>query len=195
MSRLTARTENGNAYLVNVKPDEQEVDSPHKNTLQCILDCFERLAAYEDTGLEPDEIEALKIASMGKSLAQITEFDGVTIDRLRELAGADKDGRCVVLLEPVSNTYKLLKPLEKSELFGMRGTAVLVAHTDGTPMLYGMDRVAAVLDTVSIYGECKMGIVAIYGRGLTLGDSEYGISWVAYDYSAEAEEALKGGTA
>jgi hypothetical protein len=48
MSRLTARTENGNAYLANVKPDEQEVDSPHKNTLQCILDCFERLAQYED---------------------------------------------------------------------------------------------------------------------------------------------------
>ncbi len=48
MSRLTARTETGHAYLVNVKPDEQEVDSPHKNTLQCILDCFERLAAYED---------------------------------------------------------------------------------------------------------------------------------------------------
>lgn len=48
MSRLTARTETGHAYLVNVKPDEQEVDSPHKNTLQCILDCFERLAHYED---------------------------------------------------------------------------------------------------------------------------------------------------
>lgn len=48
MSRLTARTEKGLAYLVNVKPDEQEVDSPYKNTLQCILDCFERLAYYED---------------------------------------------------------------------------------------------------------------------------------------------------
>jgi hypothetical protein len=48
MDRLTARTKNGHAYLVNVKPDEQEVDSPHKNTLQCILDCFERLAQYED---------------------------------------------------------------------------------------------------------------------------------------------------
>ena len=50
--RLTARTENGCAYLVNVKPDEQEVDSPYKNTLQCILDCFERLAAYEDAEAE-----------------------------------------------------------------------------------------------------------------------------------------------
>jgi len=48
MNRLTARTEKGLAYLVNVKPDEQAVDSPHKNTLQCILDCFERLAHYED---------------------------------------------------------------------------------------------------------------------------------------------------
>ena len=48
IERLTARTETGRAYLVNVKPDEQEVDSPHKNTLQCILDCFERLAQYED---------------------------------------------------------------------------------------------------------------------------------------------------
>lgn len=48
MERLTARTKNGHAYLVNVKPDEQEVNSPHKNTLQCILDCFERLAQYED---------------------------------------------------------------------------------------------------------------------------------------------------
>jgi hypothetical protein len=48
MNRLTARNEDGFAYLVNIKPDEQEVDSPHKNTLQCILDCFERLAYYED---------------------------------------------------------------------------------------------------------------------------------------------------
>ena len=48
MKRLTARAKNVLAYLVNVKPDEQEVDSPHKNTLQCILDCFERLAQYED---------------------------------------------------------------------------------------------------------------------------------------------------
>ena len=48
MERLTARTEKRLAYLVNVKPDEQVVESPYKNTLQCILDCFERLAYYED---------------------------------------------------------------------------------------------------------------------------------------------------
>ena len=54
MSRLTARTAQGLPYLVNVKDDEQEVDSPHKNTLQCILDCFARLAALEDILYAPD---------------------------------------------------------------------------------------------------------------------------------------------
>lgn len=57
----------------------------------------ERLAAYEDTGLTPEEVNAAKVALMGKTLAEITEFEGVPIDRLRELAEADKAGRCVVL--------------------------------------------------------------------------------------------------
>jgi DNA-directed RNA polymerase subunit RPC12/RpoP len=87
-------------------------------------------------------------------------------------------------LERVADDGKTLKPLEKSDLLQKRGMAVLVAHTDGTPMLYGMDRVAAVIDTVPIYGESHMGIVAIYGRGLTLGGSDYGIAWVAYDYNS-----------
>lgn len=56
-----------------------------------------RLAAYEETGLEPEAVEHLKLASMGKAIAEIKEFDGVPIDRLRELAQADRDGRCVVL--------------------------------------------------------------------------------------------------
>ena len=62
------------------------------------FDCLvERLAAYEDTGLEPESVEALKLSMMGKEISEITEFDGLPIDRLRELAEADKDGRLVVL--------------------------------------------------------------------------------------------------
>lgn len=57
----------------------------------------ERLAAYEDTGLQPESVEALKLSMMGKAISEITEFDGLPIDRLRELADADKDGRVVVL--------------------------------------------------------------------------------------------------
>lgn len=56
-----------------------------------------RLAAYEDTGITPESVEALKLSMMGKAISEITEFDGLPIDRLRELAEADRDGRLVVL--------------------------------------------------------------------------------------------------
>ena len=47
-----------------------------------------RLAAYEETGLKPEAVEHLKLASMGKAIAEIKEFEGVPIDRLRKLAQA-----------------------------------------------------------------------------------------------------------
>ena len=58
---------------------------------------WERIKRYEDTKRTPEQIEALEAAIMGKAVAQITEFEGLPIARLRELAVADKDGRCVVL--------------------------------------------------------------------------------------------------
>ena len=58
---------------------------------------FLSLAAYEDTGLTPESVEALKLSMMGKAIAEIKEFNGLPVDRLRELAEADKDGRVVVL--------------------------------------------------------------------------------------------------
>ena len=58
---------------------------------------WERLREYEDTGLYPESVEALKLPMMGKAISEITEFDGLPIDRLRKLAEADKDGRVVVL--------------------------------------------------------------------------------------------------
>lgn len=65
--------------------------------VQYQADFVDRLAAYEDTGIEPESVEALKLSMMGKTISEITEFDGLPIDRLRELAEADKDGRVVVL--------------------------------------------------------------------------------------------------
>lgn len=55
------------------------------------------LLAYEDTGLEPESVEALKLSMMGKAIAEIKEFNGLPVDRLRELAEADKDGRAITL--------------------------------------------------------------------------------------------------
>lgn len=65
---------------------------------------LERLAAYEDTGLTPEEVTAVKLNLMGKSVAEITEFEGISIARLKELAEADKDGRVVVLPCKVGDT-------------------------------------------------------------------------------------------
>lgn len=59
------------------------------------FDCLvERLAAYEDTGLTPEEVSAL-IKDWSDRCTIVGECGG--IDRLRELAEADKDGRLVVL--------------------------------------------------------------------------------------------------
>ena len=55
----------------------------------------DRLAAYEDTGLEPEEIKATFTPEAVIKLA--AQALGTTPDRLRELAQADKEGRCVVL--------------------------------------------------------------------------------------------------
>lgn len=66
-------------------------------TKGCIVPrLYKRLAAYEDTELTPESVEALKLSIMGKAITEITEFNGVPIARLKELAEADKDGRVVV---------------------------------------------------------------------------------------------------
>lgn len=71
----------------------------------CAMNCkweeaaWSRLAAYEDTGLTPEEVlpkdKADEIALKLMRLADLENFCSYT--RLRELAEADKDGRLVVL--------------------------------------------------------------------------------------------------
>lgn len=69
--------------------------------IECpIAKAFDRLAAYENTGLEPEELESLCDMDRREKMAEmlrIEEYFGVSIDRLRELVEADRDGRCMVL--------------------------------------------------------------------------------------------------
>ena len=67
---------------------------------------FLRLAAYEDTGLEPEEIARI-LDAYGRGMTLRTEnaqrlgiVKDIQTDRLRELAEADREGRCVVLDMP-----------------------------------------------------------------------------------------------
>ena len=62
-----------------------------------------RLAAYEDTGVEPEDIARI-LDAYGRGMTLRTEnaqrleiVKGIQTDRLRELAQADREGRCVVL--------------------------------------------------------------------------------------------------
>lgn len=53
-----------------------------------LIDAVQRLAAYEDTGLEPEAVEHLKLASMGKAIAEI----GKVVFLTREEAEAALEG-------------------------------------------------------------------------------------------------------
>ena len=58
---------------------------------------LDRLAAYEDTGLEPEEIAKIREDVETGYLKSTARRYGIPVDRLRELAKADREGRGVVL--------------------------------------------------------------------------------------------------
>lgn len=70
-----------------------------------------KLMPYLNIGLSPDELKALMLASAGTHVAEIKAFDGIAIDRLCDLAEADRDGRVVVLPCKVGDTvYRIFNP-------------------------------------------------------------------------------------
>lgn len=60
-------------------------------------DLYGRLKAYEDTGIEPEAVETVKLALCAKHMVDLETLNNTPISRLVELAEADKDGRVVVL--------------------------------------------------------------------------------------------------
>ena len=62
---------------------------------------IDRLAAYEETGLEPETVSKIR------DVVGIVLDTAVGLDRLRELARADRDGRCVVLPNKAGDTVQL----------------------------------------------------------------------------------------
>ena len=57
MNRLTARTDNGTAYITSETGEE---GVGHFTTLRRLPELISRLAAYEDTGFSPEEINQLQ---------------------------------------------------------------------------------------------------------------------------------------
>lgn len=94
MKRLTGRAPDGTAYLYNMGGTNAALD---------------RLAAYEDTGLEPEELEYIARAKRGERMVTEEELKqaGVSqaeIDRLFEIAVAESEGRLLVLPCKVGDT-------------------------------------------------------------------------------------------
>lgn len=91
MERLTHRLGNGEITCNMARDDCRKMGG------DCQIDSkiLDRLAAYEKTGLEPEDF---KRAFIEDALLKLTgQLLGVTPDRLRELAQADREGRCVAL--------------------------------------------------------------------------------------------------
>ena len=96
MERLTKRG-NGHAYYPRCFKE------PCYGSGCKIKDCpfetevCECLAAYEDTGLTPEEVKRSKMEIEAGCVKAIARTYGIDINRLRKFAEADRDGRLVVL--------------------------------------------------------------------------------------------------
>lgn len=104
MERLTKRLDNG-------EPARDCENCELKQDFECgdIL-CFERILArvadYEDSGCEPEEVLPKdKADEIALNLMRLADLESLcSYDHLRELAEADKDGRVVVLPCKVGDT-------------------------------------------------------------------------------------------
>ena len=97
MERLTKRDTDGQAMMDCEKCKADWTGKHGKPMVDCTaLYCRNRLkdllAAYEDTGMTPEEIDMDHEAA--ETLRQLCR--GCNLDRLEKLAEADKDGRVVV---------------------------------------------------------------------------------------------------
>lgn len=89
MKRMTERSERGNAYYPQCFKEPCEGMGCKIEQCKFSEAYCDRLAAYEDSGLSPEDAANLHaILKLG---------DGMTLMRLRELAVADQEGRVIVL--------------------------------------------------------------------------------------------------
>lgn len=99
------------AYLVKVKPDEQDVESPYPDTLRAIMDCFNRLAEYEDANLSSEQVKALC----------------TRLDAARELVKRSREALCVGIANGVLIRENLSRQFPDDALEIMNDSATALA--------------------------------------------------------------------
>lgn len=90
-------------------------------------DLYGRLKAYEDTGLEPEAVETVKLALAAKHLVDLETLNNTPISRLVELAEADKDGCVVILPCKVGDTVWIVGAVRK--LYSAKVRTFFCEHT------------------------------------------------------------------
>lgn len=100
MNRLTERTSDGIAYT-KIPLNESHLNKLNKRGV--IEQCFtgfvaDHLAAYEDSGLSPEEVQELAKAKTEKESAEyVVEAIGSEAKHIIDLLRAKEEGRLVVL--------------------------------------------------------------------------------------------------
>ncbi len=171
MERLTQHTPNG-ASLILDNPGNAD-EARQQVTAKFMLAC-NRLAAYEDTGLSPEEV-ALYVKCQAQSVSRRELQLGREIERLHaQLAEAQKraDNMAAQLTEAQRRAEPENKPLTLEELRQMKGEPVFVAGPGAEK--YGHWVIVADVDTEA--GEkvlfCKDDFTC----------RQYGKTWIAYRY-------------
>ena len=122
MEQYTEKHYDGNGYYLICSGNCEALNCGDCGILDKIVD---RLAAYEDTGLEPEEVKQIKKAAAHMMFEDVAHFVRYALsnfdelqkhkelgdyNRLRELAQADREGRCVVLpAKPDQTIYQCRK--------------------------------------------------------------------------------------
>ncbi len=104
MERLTQRLRTGEVLMAS-EYEEKYTEQEWISVLQ------DRIAAYEDTHMMPSDV-----MSMRMDMAILTGlFDGIDVDRMREIVAAERDGRVVVLPYRIGATVYVL--IQDSAIF------------------------------------------------------------------------------
>lgn len=134
MERLTKRDNDGQAMMDCEKCKADWTGKHGKpmddcTALYCRNRLKDRLAAYEDTHMMPSDV-----TSMRMDMAIIAAlFNGVDVDRMKELAEADKNGYVIIVPCKVGDTvyFALLGKIIEKQVFS------IVAFSNSTRIYCG----------------------------------------------------------
>lgn len=153
---------------------------------QLIRQLYAALMPYENTGLEPEEVERCKLTLMGKSLAEITEFDGVSIERLKELVRAEKAGRLSMQFAVPGQLVYIVERDEDGEACDVSGY-MFFAQVNQTVI------VSAFINEIDDLDETLLYHIEETSRAYNTDLSVFPVS-DCFLSKVEAERALEGGT-